>query len=409
MKISKPKFLLKDPKSDSETLISLFVRWNNIRLVYSTGEKINPKNWDFKNQRAVGKKNLEVGELNFWLDKIENEVNSIFRNLKIDGVIPTASLVKEKLSAKLNDKPDPTKINLLNYIEKYMSSAKSIKRDVTIETYNYTLNHLLEYSKKKNYRLDFDTINMDFYNGFIKYLTIDLKHSLNTISKHIKTIKVFMNAATEEGINTNLVFRSKKFKRPAEEVTKIYLNTIEIDLLYALDLSGNLCLDKVRDLFIIACSTGLRFSDFSQLKAENIQEGLIKLKTQKTRETVMIPLNNKVKNIISKYDGNFPTSYSNQKMNEYLKDLGVMANINDEIIISKSKCGEKTDEVFKKHELITCHTARRSFVTNAIIMGIPTQLIMKITGHKTEKSFNAYVRFSNEDNAIKLKEHKFFN
>ena len=78
MKISRPKFLLKDPNSDKETLISLFVRFNGERLVYSTGEKIHPNNWDSKTQRAAGsKKNLEVGELNFWVDKIENEVNSI--------------------------------------------------------------------------------------------------------------------------------------------------------------------------------------------------------------------------------------------------------------------------------------------------------------------------------------------
>src|ERR1044071_2184121 len=106
MNISKPHFLLKTPKSDSETLISLFVRFNGQRLVHSTGAKIHPDKWNFKTQRANGsKKDLEISELNYWLDKIDSSIKQIFWNLKNQGTVPTPELLKKELSALLNDRP----------------------------------------------------------------------------------------------------------------------------------------------------------------------------------------------------------------------------------------------------------------------------------------------------------------
>jgi site-specific recombinase XerD len=388
------------------------VRFNNERVVHSTGEKIHPKNWNSRLQRAVGpKKNIQIGDLNFWLDKIEQEVKNIFRNLKIEGITPTPSLVKEKLSLKLNNKPEVVapKMNLFIFIKNYIEGSKTVKRDGTIKGYTTTLHHLSEYSQLKNVQLDFENINMDFYNDFTSYLIRNLGHSQNTVAKQIKTLKVFLNAATEEGYNNNIIFRSKKFKRPTEDVTKIYLTTKEIDLMYDLDLSNIPRLDKVRDLFVIGCYTGLRFSDFCELKPENIEGDILKIKTQKTGEIVMIPFKGRAREIFNKYNGNFPTQMSNQKMNDYLKEIGEMAGITNEVMISKLKCGEMSNQTFKKFNLITCHCARRSFATNAHIAGLTDLSIMKITGHKTHKVFQGYIRFSQEENANNLLNHDFFN
>ncbi|HDZ40887.1 MAG TPA: hypothetical protein ENH59_04320 [Bacteroidetes bacterium] len=77
--------------------------------------------------------------------------------------------------------------------------------------------------------------------------------------------------------------------------------------------------------------------------------------------------------------------------------------------IRKTKGGLRVDRKYKKHELITVHTARRSFATNMYMADVPTISIMKITGHRTEKSFLKYIRISQEDNANKLMNHPFFN
>jgi integrase len=169
-------------------------------------------------------------------------------------------------------------------------------------------------------------------------------------------------------------------------------------------------LERIRDLFIIACFTGLRFSDFSELKRENIIEGnKIKIRTNKTDELVMIPLHKLVREILSKYSNEIPKALSNAKMNLNLKHLGVLAKINDMVEVSITKGGKLVKNSVKKSSLICTHTARRSFATNLYLAGIPSITIMKITGHQTEKSFLRYIRISQEENANKLLDHPFFN
>jgi integrase len=219
-----------------------------------------------------------------------------------------------------------------------------------------------------------------------------------------------MNEAVDRKLTANLQFKNKRFKNLEEHSESIYLSEDEIKELYDLDLAKSERLNKVRDLFIIGCYTGLRFSDLSQLRPENINElgNMVKIRTQKTDEVVIIPLNSYIKKILTKYGGNPPEAYSNQKMNEYLKDLGKEAKIKENIIVTATKGGIRQSETFKKWQLITTHTARRSFATNAYLNNVPTISIMKITGHRTEKAFLKYIRISQEDNANKLLNHPFF-
>jgi integrase len=180
--------------------------------------------------------------------------------------------------------------------------------------------------------------------------------------------------------------------------------------MYRLDLSQKGKLAKVRDLFIIGCYTGLRFSDFIQIKQENIFESnKIKIRTQKTGEIVVIPLHPFVREIMAKYDGNIPEPISNQKMNDYLKEIGQLAGLNELIEVTITKGGKLVKSTTEKYNLIMTHTARRSFATNLYMADVPSITIMNITGHKTEKNFLRYIRISQEENANKLLNHPFFN
>lgn len=219
-----------------------------------------------------------------------------------------------------------------------------------------------------------------------------------------------MNEAVERGLTSNLIFRSKRFKTIHENSEGIYLSVEDLSKIAKHDLSNNLRLDRVRDLFLIGCYTGLRFSDLTKLKEENfIQNGTqAKIKTEKTGQIVIIPLNTIVKTLLNKYDGVPPSAISNQKMNAYLKEIGELAEIDEEVLISLTKGGKNQSTSFKKYELITVHTARRSFATNAFLNDVPSISIMKITGHRTENAFMKYIKISQEENANKLTDHPFF-
>jgi integrase len=219
-----------------------------------------------------------------------------------------------------------------------------------------------------------------------------------------------MKEALRRGLTSNTSFQDESFRVVEEETDQIYLNDKELNKIYNLDLSQKSSYERVRDLFIIASYTGLRFSDLIQIKAEQFINNAtqLKIKTQKTGLKVIIPLHYSVKSILKKYGDKLPPAISNQKMNKYLKEIGNWAKINQTISISITKGGLRVDKNYKKYELITVHTARRSFATNLYLAGVPSLTIMKITGHRTERSFLKYIRVSPEENARLLAKHPYF-
>jgi integrase len=236
-------------------------------------------------------------------------------------------------------------------------------------------------------------------------------YSTNTIGKNVKNIKVFLKEAFKRGLTTNKIFEDEDFRVTEEDTEQIYLKDDEIMRLYNLDLSKDKKLEKVRDLFIVGCHTGLRFSDLGQIREENFIENntQIRIRTQKTGELVVIPMHYVVREIHKKYEGKLPKMISSQKFNKYLKDLGEKAKINCPVFRSLTKGGLRVNKPVDKYKMMVSHTARRSFATNMFLAGAPSISIMKITGHKTEKAFMKYIRISQEDNARLIKDHEYFN
>ena len=409
--MAKASFFLKEPTSKTDTLVFLYFNFGNRRMKYSTGEKINPKFWNYENQRAKETRLFkEYPEFNARLNDCAEKARSAYRKILNDGESVTLSNLRKELDSTYKKQEKAQKLDLLGFIEKFIKETTGIRSDNTTKAYQNALNHLKNYCRDKNCKIDFDTIDMSFYNSYTKYLIEDLDLAQNTVGNKIKNLKVFMGEAYERGLHKNLEFRSRKFKKATEETDKIYLNVQELEMIYKHDLSENKKLERVRDLFIIGCFTGLRFSDFIQLSKENIiEDNKVKIRTQKTKDTVIIPLHPYVREILEKYEWNIPEPITNQKMNKYLKEIGEDAKIKGKIQVSITKGGELKKNVHDKFKLISTHTARRSFASNCYLAGIPAITIMKITGHKTESSFLRYIRISQEENANKLLNHPFFN
>lgn len=410
--MAKANFFLKEPTSKEETLVYLFFSFNNKRLKYSTGEKIKPTFWNPDKQRAKEtQKFKEYPEFNSRLDKMIGKSFDIYRKLLNDDIPITLQTLKDEFDKEFrkNDLITESK-ELFPFITKFIDESKGIRNESTLKTYSNTLRHLTNFSNFQKRKFSFEDIDLEFYNSFVSYLTNELGFAQNTVGSQIKNLKTFLNEATERGLNKNVEYKKRKFKKVSEDTDKVYLNTVELEKMYRLDLSKKGKLDKVRDLFIIGCYTGLRFSDFIQIKQENIFESnKIKIRTQKTGETVVIPLHPFIREIMAKYDGNIPEPISNQKMNDYLKDIAELAGLKELIEVSITKGGQMVKSTTEKFNLIMTHTARRSFATNLFMADVPSITIMKITGHKTEKSFLRYIRISQEENANKLLNHPFFN
>ena len=425
--MSEVHFHLKEPKSTKETSIVMIYWLNNERFKYHTNEKVLPSAWDRKTQRADESKEFPGNrKVNKNLNRYESFMDSLIELAKHNKISLTRDYIKKALDDefKAHKKeiaaPDKPMINFMEFVDMFIEECKSglrlttngkRYRDITIKGFITTKTHLIEYQKQVKGKLDFKDITIDFYDDFLKYFN-DHNRRINTIGKNVKNLKTIMNAATEDGYNTNVEFQRKKFRVITEETDKIYLSEKELLDIYELDLSKNKRLDNVRDLFIIGSFTALRFGDMEKLSGENFvfsdRINYLKITTQKTDTNVIIPLKDNVLAIYNKREGKLPRCVTNQKMNEYLKEIGKLAGLTETLKVSTTKGGLRFDESFEKWQLITTHTARRSAATNMYLAGIPSISIMKITGHHTEKAFLKYIRISQEDNALKLMEHPFF-
>ena len=409
----KINFNLRDASGKSDTPINVVIRYNSLKLVVSSGETIDPKFWSKTKQRAkVDKRFPEHPEFNHRLTVIEAMVNNAFRKfLNNKEREPTVKEFREALNTDFK-KEKPVEVTLFQFIEKFIGEAPSRASEKTgkpiakstIQVYKNTLCLLNDFSKSKRKKIDFEDIDLDFYFEFRSFLASEKEHSENTIGKYIKTLKTFLNDATERGINKHLAFKSKRFKITQEQTDTIYLNKKEIEALFELNLSKNQRLDRVRDLFIVGCWTGLRFSDLSTLEPHHFNEQRIKIRTQKTDQLISVPLHPFVLKIREKYkdltNNGLPPAISNVKMNAYLKELGQMIpSLNSSFEVSFTKGAERQTVIKNKWELLTTHTARRSFATNNFLDGVPAYSIMQITGHKTESSFLKYIKVGSEEHA----------
>ena len=374
------KFYLKDKNSNNETLILMFFNYNNKVFKYSTKTSVEPRNWNNKTCRVKQQSSHSL-ELNKQINKIADSIINIYHRMKTNDRVINNKILKEQLDVSLNrqDKED-----FFAYMKLYIEQKNEL-RDTTKRDYLQTFATLKEFERNTSYVVSFETITLDFYNRLQKYMIKDLDHSLNTFGKRIKTIKSIMNYATEIGVNKNLEYQKKSFKVLSVKTNRIYLTKKEINKLKELNLSGAQA--KTRDAFVLMCYLGLRFSDYNKINHNNISNGFLDITMHKTGERVSIPIHPYALEIIEGYNYILP-QLSNTKLNKMIKKVCEYANIDDEVV--------DRGVVSKKYELVTCHTARRSFATNGYLSDVPIRDLMRITGHKKENTFLNYVQVKRE-------------
>ncbi len=302
--------------------------------------------------------------------------------------------------------------NLYFQIDEYVKSKAKKVSKATICVYNCMKAHLMDYEEHRKQKITFESFDYEFYDGLINFLTFDYLQKrrktvitglkINSIGKTIKQLRIFIHDRMRRKIIAPIDLTD--FKIPEEEPDAIYLTYEEIGKIYEADLTAFPYLVEYRNLFVLACLTGLRFSDFSILKPEDLRKGMLYKKQEKSDHWVVIPLRKEAKEIFTEQFKEKIPKLTNPEFNRHIKTIGKLAGLNQRIKFSYKK-GNKNTEVSKpKYDWITSHTARRSFCTNEFLAGIPVKLIMKISGHKNEKDFYKYIKVTPEEAAQKIKE-----
>jgi len=350
--------------------------------------------------------------INDQLNKIEEATKAIDREFRSVDEAPTSEQFKEALILRLRGASKRPQKSFNGFIEAFISERAKLPNysQSSIKVYKTTRNHYLSFTKGR--MIEFKDIDLDHLNRFVSFLRRkDLGD--NTVHKIMATLRAIFYEAAKKGLHQSPKFSLSDTKVTRRDSDSVYLNLEELTKLVNLDLSGNLRLARVRDLFLIGAYTGLRYSDFTNITSTNIRKlqktEILTVTTQKTQDKLEIPLHPIVKRILTQYGGQPPKQISNQKLNTYMKEICQMLEMDELVRVRAYPAGKMKVFSIPKWELVSSHTARRSFATNAYKAGIDAISIMKITGHKQHNTFMKYIRVDKEENAVRMANHIFFS
>ncbi|MFW5518133.1 MAG: tyrosine-type recombinase/integrase [Segatella copri] len=406
--------------------ISMRLTFNSTRINFSTGFRIDASKWDEQKQRVkngcTNKAMQSAAEINTVLNQYEAELHSIFKKFETLDTMPTKDQVKEAFNRmhlsesakeegaaqleqeeKKAKRPRPSDV-----MREFISENETINQWTwgTIEKFNAIENHFKDF----NARLTLDEYDKAHLAKFVQFL-IDKKDMRNsTVKKQLGYLKWFFRWCQEKGYCNCGDYQSFDPKLKTTPKKVIFLDEHELEQLETYEIPENKkYLERVRDVFLFCCYSSLRYSDVYNLKRSDIQNNKMLITTIKTHDDLAIELNKTTTALLKKYaDCDFPDNkalpvITNQKMNDYLKELCELAGIDTPISEVFYKGGVRHEITTPKYALMSTHAGRRTFICKALSMNIPPEVVMKWTGHSDYKAMKPYIAVADKVKADAMK------
>ena len=408
-------FTLESRKKDGVLIVEnvpirMRVNFASKRIEFTTGYRIDAAKWDSDKQRVrngcTNKLKQSASEINASLLGYYTEVQEIFKKFEVEEIMPTPEQIKEAFNALHNpiEEVTPRKSTSNAFYKVFDEFVRDCGRqndwtDSTYEKFAAVKNHLMNFRDG----LTFDFFDEKGLNDYVTYLR-DVKEMRNsTIGKQLSFLKWFLRWAFKKGLHQNNAYDSYKPKLKSTQKKIIFLTWEELNKLREFEIpAAKQALDRVRDVFLFQCFTGLRYSDVFNLRRSDIKGDYIEVTTVKTSDSLIIELNKHSKAILDKYkdvsfeDDKVLPVITNQKMNDYLKELAELAGIDEPVRQTYYRGNERIDEVTPKYALLGTHAGRRTFICNALALGIPPQVVMKWTGHSDYKAMKPYIDIADD-------------
>ena len=406
------------------------------RVEFTTGYRIDVAKWDIARQRVkngcTNKQKQSASEINADLQNYFVEIQNIFEKFEELGITPTIEQLKDVFNMRIKgagkeslrhvsnprtkgveerQQKDAPNIRTKDADDEQLENArksfwKAYDDFVTDsgEQNNWAARTFMSFSSMKNNLQSFrEDLTFEYFDEaglreFVKYLRDKRDMRNSSIRRRIGYLKEFLRWSFKKGYHHNNAFEMFKSKLKTTAKKVIFLTKDELDKLRECQIpQSKQYLERVRDVFLFCCFTGLRYSDVRNLKRSDVKADHIEVTTVKTADSLIIELNDHSKAILDKYkDIPFENHaalpvISNQKMNDWLKELGELAGIDELIRETYYKGNERKDVVLPKYALLGTHAGRRTFICNALALGIPAQVVMKWTGHSDYKAMKPYI------------------
>ncbi|MBU3715254.1 MAG: integrase [Ferruginibacter sp.] len=395
-------FLLQSKRNPAVIYIRLR-EGRSLDIKARTKFSIDPENWSIAKGQPKNLKSAPMKHLHEHLQMMSAELLNHYNKCVIDEPI-NAEWLKNFLHPEKKQEEIPSGlIDYFDYYGRHKKTSIKLSSQKKLKVFKHLLQRF-EKSVKKRYLIR--DVNADFKLKFEEFC-LDEKYSPNTIARAIKFIKTICYHAADNRIETH--YQLKNIISKSVPVDKIYLTEEEIDKILNVQLNHDY-LVNARDWLIISCETGQRVSDFMRFNSSMIRyedgKPLIEFIQVKTEKIMAIPLSKRVRSILEIRNGEFPRKITDQRYNEYIKEVCKAAGITQIIKGSKisDKYFRKESGMFPKYELITSHVGRRSFASNNYGR-IPTALLINVTGHATESMFLEYIGKTETEKAKQLAEY----
>ena len=403
-------FHLKEPAADRPTAVyALLTIDRRHRVKVYTGQSIHPSKWVKAEQRAQvrGKGNEQHGHLNDALDGIGERLLLAYAEHLATGTLPTAAALREAAAPERPDEPAPAPAapggQFWQRVAEWVSYTRTAGNNATAQAHATAARHLREFAELNKYAIDFDTLTPAVGDRWTAYLLEVAGLTDNTISKNLTRLKTFMKWATKRGYTDNTALSRVTWAQREPDV--LTLTVAELAALESLPLAVGSRLEKARAWFLLACYTGLRYSDLVSIKPQHLRPATptlpahLRLTAKKTRAVVNVPLTALALDIVNRLLAGELASIKNNPitnpvLNRFLKELGKLAGIDTPVEVIRYRGGIADVATAPKYERLTVHTARRTFVTLNLGKGMSAEFVMKLSGHTSYKAFQRYVNLT---------------
>ncbi|MDR1458884.1 MAG: phage integrase SAM-like domain-containing protein [Bacteroidales bacterium] len=415
------QFLLDKEPGKPDAKLRYRIKWGHNKniVAFNVGYRVDIAKWSIETQRCKnntthGKKKISSNIINREIQRFEQLAESIFVEFEKNNKLPTKEELRHKFNGRNGKLPqmedDKSFFGIFDEFTKNMGAQNSWT-GTTYAKFASIKAHLKDF----DCNLSFENLSEETMQKFVQYMH-DIPLRNTTIAKHLSFVRWFLRWAYRKGHYSGLlhdVFRPRLKGVDGNSKEVIHLTWDELLHLYSYEIpSPKQYLACVRDVFCFCCFTSLRYSDVAKLRRSDIKDKYISVVTQKTVDGLKIELNDYSREILEKYK-DFPFEdnkalpiISNQRMNDYLKELGELAEINEPQRIVYFYGSERYEEVHPKYALLTTHCGRRTFIVNALYLGIPAEVVMKWTGHNDYKAMKPYIKIVDD---LKEREMAKFN
>nr|WP_167190935.1 site-specific integrase [Wenyingzhuangia heitensis] len=389
--------------------IRLRINYHGNRVDLQTGYRIDIAKWNSDKEKvkngAFNKRGQSSSDINSGISDLEIVIEDLFKSCEVEERIPTPqeikTIVKNYKTKGVSGLQEKNEITLFEVFDLFVKINKKLNdwSEATISKLLTVKRHLHTF----NPELKFSDMNQEGLADYLIFLRTEKLMRNSTIKKQLGFLKWFLRWSNENNHHQNEDYKIFKPKLKDAPKTIIFLTEEEKKKIIEVYIpESKQYLHRVRDILILLCYTGLRYSDIYNLKRSDIKENHIDTTTIKTCDNLIIEFNKYSKAVIQKYkdipyenEKALPV-ISNQKMNDYIKELGELAEINTPTRQTYYVGNKRYNEDKPKYELLGTHVGRRTFICTALSIGIPVQVVMKWTGHSDYKSMKPYIDIADE-------------